>query len=161
MQRLFIIDDSFCKKDLNAFLIKHKFSVKLDLDSEALINNLRHLITDLENSHGTTKRLSVSTTESLTLLNISDIIRCESQRNYTYIYLAGDRKQIVSKTLMDFEEMLSKHGFIRIHKSHLINVNYMDKYMKSEGGYVLLHDGTKLPVSVRKKEFFFKELEKL
>jgi two-component system LytT family response regulator len=161
MLRLLIIDDTYCKKDLASLLAKHKFSVKLDTDSEVLLSDFRKVAHDIENYSSNGKRLTVNTTESILLLNVSEIIRCESQRNYTNIYLTDKRKQIVSKTLMDFEDLLSEHGFLRIHKSHLINVNYMDKYVKSEGGYVLLNDGTKLPVSVRKKDYLFKELEKL
>jgi two-component system LytT family response regulator len=161
MLRLLIIDDAFCKKDLGSFLAKHKFSTKLDTDAEVLLSDFRKVAHDIENYSSNSKRLTVNTTESILLLNVSEIIRCESQRNYTNIYLTGKRKQIVSKTLMDFEGLLSEHGFLRIHKSHLINLNYMDKYVKSEGGYMLLNDGTKLPVSVRKKEYLFKELEKL
>ena len=68
---------------------------------------------------------------------------------------------MVSKTLMDFEEMLGATSFIRIHKSHLVNINYIEKYIKSEGGMIELNDGTKLPVAVRKKEVLLKKLNQL
>ena len=160
MLKLLVIDDSSCKKDLDGFVNKHKKSIVHSLATKDLLNGLDHLL-NMTDAGKQVKRLAVSTTEHLTLLNITEIIRCESKRNYTFIYLTGGRKLIASKTLMDYETILQAYGFLRIHKSHLININYMDKYMKSEGGYMLLNDGTRLPVSVRKKEYLFKELDKL
>jgi len=161
MLSFFAIDDTHCKKELNSFLRSQKKSVKLLVNSKELVNRINMLLERTENTNGRCKKLAVNTTESITLLNVQDIVRCESQRNYTFIYLANKEKLIASKTLMDFEDVLVKHNFLRIHKSHLININYLDKYVKSEGGYVMLNDGTKLPVAVRKKEYLFRELEKL
>lgn len=155
------VDDTHCKKELSAFLRTQKKSVKVLANSKELLSLMSTALNLPKNSGSGSKKLAVNTTESITLINISDIVRCESQRNYTFIYLANKDKLIASKTLMDFEDVLARHSFLRIHKSHLININYLDKYVKSEGGYVMLNDGTKLPVAVRKKEYLFRELEKL
>jgi len=160
MLKLLVIDDAGCKKDLEIFIGKHKKAIVHSVATKTLLDGLNDLLGIIE-ANKPIKKLAVSTTENLTLLNIQDIMRCESKRNYTFIYMTGGKKLIASKTLMDYETILMNHGFLRIHKSHLININYMDKYIKSEGGYMLLLDGTKLPVSVRKKEYLFKELEKL
>lgn len=161
MMQLLAIDDTHCKKELAGFMNKHKKSVKFLTSSREITSRLNNLMQQAENNTSRQKKLAVYTTESIILLNINDIIRCESHRNYTFIYLASKEKLIASKTLMDFEEVLTKHGFLRIHKSHLININYLERYVKSDGGYVLLNDSTKLPVAIRKKEYLFKELEKL
>lgn len=161
MLKLLMIDDKHCKEELSTFISKHKKAVITFATTTTLTKDLQALLRNIEEHKGHGKRLAVSTTESLTLLNVGDITRCESNRNYTYIYLTGKQKLIASKTLMDFEEVLNKYGFLRIHKSHLINVSYMDKYVKSDGGYVVMQDGSKLPVAIRKKEYLFRELEKL
>jgi two-component system LytT family response regulator len=99
--------------------------------------------------------------KDLIIVNIEDIVRCESDRNYTCFYLNNNEKIIVSKTLKIFEKQLEKYFFIRAHKSHLININYIKKYIKSNGGYVMLLDGSKIPVSVRKKHQLLKLLKSL
>jgi|ERR1043165_3054878 two-component system LytT family response regulator len=161
MLKLLLVDDSTCKKELADFIKKQKNAVKVVAHSKDLLERTNELLQSLGSRNGTQKRIVINTTESITMLNVADIIRCESNRNYTYLYMANKKKIIVSKTLMEFEEILSKYNFIRVHKSHLINVNYIEKYMKSDGGYMMLTDGSKLPVSIRKKEYLFSELEKL
>lgn len=153
MLRFLVIDDTNCKKDLFEFLKRNKRSVKFltgQKSPDVLVSFIKGQ-----------KRIAVNTTESLTLLNIDEIIRCESNRNYTLIFMENKKKVMVSKTLMDFEQMLGANSFIRIHKSHLVNINYIEKYIKSEGGMIELNDGTKLPVAVRKKEVLLKKLNQL
>ena len=161
MLKFLVIDDTSCKKEFAAFLKEQNDSVKLLSGTKELVTKIELLLNNTNGTNKLTKKLAVNTTESLTLLSINEIVRCESNRNYTFIYLEGKKKLIVSKTLMEFEEVLGKYNFIRIHKSHLINMNYIDRYVKSEGGYMVLTDGTRLPVAVRKKEYLFRELEKL
>ncbi len=162
MLKFLLIDESGCKKELTSFVKKQKKHIKMLEGSKELVQRVNKLVEQTGYLNNTPcKKLAVNTAESLTLLNVNDIVRCESNRNYTSIYLNDKKKLVASKTLMDFEDVLGKYNFLRIHKSHLINVNYMDKYIKSEGGYVMLTDGTKLPVAIRKKEYLFRELEKL
>jgi two-component system LytT family response regulator len=161
MFKLLLIDDSDCKKELASFIKKHDNAIKILADPKELLLKTNDLLQAISGQYGTQKRIVINTTESITMLNVADIIRCESNRNYTYLYMANKKKIIVSKTLMEFEDMLSKYNFLRIHKSHLINVNYIEKYVKSDGGYMMLKDGSKMPVSIRKKEYLFNELEKL
>ena len=161
MLKLLLVDDSTCKKELTAFIKKQKNAVKIIADPKDLLSKMNELLQAIGNQYGTQKRIAINTTESITILNVADIVRCESNRNYTYLYMANKKKIIVSKTLMEFEDLLCKYNFVRVHKSHLINVNYIEKYMKSDGGYMMLKDGSKLRVSVRKKEYLFNELEKL
>ncbi|MFL5753336.1 MAG: LytR/AlgR family response regulator transcription factor [Bacteroidia bacterium] len=161
MLKLLIVDESACKKELSLFMKQNKKAVRFLTTTRDFAGRMQSLLGRTDHSAAISRRLAVNTTESLSLLNINEIIRCESNRNYTFIYLTGKKKLIVSKTLMEFEDVLTKYNFLRIHKSHLINVNYIDRYMKSEGGYMVLTDGTRLPVAVRKKEYLFRELEKL
>lgn len=98
------------------------------------------------------KRIALSTSDGIHLFDISDIIRCESADNYTKFYIKNNKPVLISKTLKEYEELLTEHKFERIHQSHLINLNYLKSYIKKDGGYVIMTDGSHLPISQRKKE---------
>ena len=102
----------------------------------------------------TSKKISIPTHEGYIFLKVSEIIRCQSNVNYTHIYTVDQKKYTVAKTLKYFEELLSSYGFFRIHNSHIINMSYIKAYSKN--GYVTLSDNFKLEVSVRRKEAFVK-----
>jgi two-component system LytT family response regulator len=89
-------------------------------------------------------------------VKVDDIIRCEADSNYTRLYLSGGEKQLISKTLKEIEAQLPSRKFFRIHKSHIINVAYLKKYTKGDGGTVTLSDSTELDVSRRNREEFLK-----
>lgn len=97
------------------------------------------------------QRISFATAEGYSWYNVDDIIRCESDNNYSVIYFSNNDKIYLSKTLKELEDELTKHGFERIHKSHLINLNHLKKYLNKDGGLALMSDDSKLPVAQRKK----------
>jgi len=99
-------------------------------------------------------KLSVPTMEGLLFLDIHEIVYCKADDNYTEIILNNKEKIVVSKTLKDVEEMLEGYSFFRIHQSYLINLKFMQRYVKGDGGYVVMKDGASLDVSRRKKEEF-------
>lgn len=101
-------------------------------------------------------KIAISTQNSLLLFEVGDIMYLNATRNYTTIYFKDHPKLIASKTLKDFEDLLPPGIFFRIHHSYIININYIKKYLKGEGGQVELDDGTVLDVSRRKKEEFLK-----
>lgn len=98
------------------------------------------------------KRIALSNSDGIHLLDINDIIRCESDDNYTKFFIKNRKTILISKTLKEYEELLSEYDFIRIHQSHLINLQYVKSYLKKEGGHVLMNDDTQLPISQRKRE---------
>jgi len=100
----------------------------------------------------TEKKIVLRTTENIYVIPISEVVRCRSEKNYTYFYFTNREKIIVSRTLKDFEEILTDHGFMRVHRSNLINLKYISRYEKSEGGYVIMLDDSRVDVSHRKKE---------
>lgn len=114
---------------------------------KALIRNIRNMSTPF-------KRIVLPTTNGFTVVDPDDIIRCESDRNYTFIFLKDGRRILVSRTIKEYDEMLSEYNFFRIHQSHLINLNYLKNYTRGRGGYVELIDGTVLDVSARRKSDF-------
>ncbi|MEZ5021264.1 MAG: LytTR family DNA-binding domain-containing protein [Bacteroidales bacterium] len=93
------------------------------------------------------RRIILKTAEALQLISVSDIIRAEAESNYTHFHLAGGKHIMVSRTLKEYEAMLSGTGLIRVHQSHLVNLNFIDKFFRHDGGYILLKDGTTVPVS--------------
>ncbi|HMI06458.1 MAG TPA: LytTR family DNA-binding domain-containing protein [Flavobacterium sp.] len=112
---------------------------------DLLLENIRKKVDNF-------KRIALSTSDGIHLFEISDIIRCESQDNYTKFYIKNHKPLLISKTLKEYEELLTEHGFERIHQSHLINLSYLKSYIKNDGGYVIMADNTNIPISQRKKE---------
>lgn len=98
------------------------------------------------------KRIALSTSDGIHLFDVSDIIRCEAQDNYTKFYIKDNKPVLIAKTLKEYEDLLSEQGFERIHQSHLINLAYLKSYIKKDGGYAIMADNSHLPISQRKKE---------
>ncbi len=95
--------------------------------------------------------IALSTLDDLRVVKINEIVRCESDGNYTTVYEMNGVKTMVSKSLKEFEKRLTPHGFYRSHQSHLVNLSKVEAYLKSEGGFLKMKDGSEVPVSVRKK----------
>ncbi len=112
---------------------------------DLLLENIRKKVDNF-------KRIALSTSDGIHLFEISDIIRCESEDNYTKFYIKNNKPVLISKTLKEYEDLLTEHGFERIHQSHLINLSYLKSYIKKDGGYVIMADNSNLPISQRKKE---------
>ena len=107
------------------------------------------------------KKVVLKDTETVYLVSIREIIRCESEANYTKFYLLDGRKLTISKTLKEYDQLFENQSFFRAHQSHLVNLMHFDRYEKREGGTLVMKDGSTLPVAVRKKEALMKALEKL
>ncbi len=93
------------------------------------------------------KRIILKSAEALQLISVSEIVRAEADSNYTRFHLAGGKHIIVSRTMKEYEALLGGTALIRVHQSHIVNMNYIDKFFKHDGGYFLLKDGTTVPVS--------------
>ncbi len=116
------------------------------------------LVEQLINKKNTFSRIAIPTTEGLRFIKVEDIIYLEASVNYTHIFTSEKKKYIVSRTLKDFEDMLPVEIFLRIHNSYIINKNYAEKYIRGEGGQVVLSNGSILDVSKRKKSEFLKAI---
>lgn len=115
----------------------------------------------LKGSQKTHEKLALHTQDKIHIVNISDIMRCESNVNYTEFYFTNAKKLLVTKTLKDFEDLLGDQGFYRVHQSHLINTRYIKEFVKTDGGYLIMNDGSSVPVSTRKRPEVIKMLEEL
>ena len=119
---------------------------------DTLLDNVR------EKKH---TRLALNTMEKIHVVRIDEIIRCESSANYTIFYFQGGRQLLVTKTLKEFDSMLSEHEFIRVHQSHLINSQFIQEFVKIDGGYIVMTDGAEVPVSSRKRSTVMQMISEL
>ena len=104
------------------------------------------------------KTLALSLADKIEFIEISSIVRCEAENNYTTFYLKDGQQLVVSKTLKEFDELLGSYRFLRVHQSHLINLNEVKSYIKSDGGYIRMKDGTSVSISRQRKEWVLKIL---
>lgn len=107
------------------------------------------------------QKIILKDAETVYLIAVKDIIRCESETNYTRFFLTDGRVLMISKTLKEYDSLFEGQFFFRAHQSHLINLLHFDRYDKREGGVVYMKDGSTLPVAVRKKESLMTALENL
>jgi len=125
---------------------KDQMSLKLN----ALLSNI-----------DTLKKIVLKTAESIHIIQVEDIIRCEADVNYTHFYLSNGKHLLVSRPLKEYSEMLEPAGFFRTHQSHLINMEHILRYDRSDGGSLVMDDESTVPVSSRKKEALFRIFEQL
>lgn len=116
------------------------------------------LLQNIKNLSSNNNKIALPTLDGLVFVSIKDIIRCESDANYTKFFILNEKPLIISKTLKEFEELLELHDFVRVHHSHLINILHVKRYIKGEGGIVIMVDNSEVEVSRRKKESFLEKL---
>lgn len=105
----------------------------------------------LKNNERPTKRLALHAQDKINIVNIDEIVRCESHINYTTFFFLDGTRIVVTRTLKDFDDLLSDQGFYRVHQSHLVNMKFIREFIKGDGGYLLMTDQSEVPVSVRKR----------
>lgn len=105
--------------------------------------------------------IALPTMDGLEFINIRDIVRCEADGNYTKVFLSGKNSLLITRSIKEFELLLSDFDFVRVHNSHLINAHRISKYFKGDGGYVTMSDGSSVDVSRSRKEQFLSRLKKL
>ncbi len=122
---------------------------------------LRSFLSNFAGQKPNGKKIVLKTTDDIHIVEVSKIIRCESDGSYTKVHLSGKSQIIVSKNLKEFEELLADFGLLRIHHSHLVNINHIERFHKRSGGLIVMSDGSEIPVSVRKKENLIELFERL
>lgn len=105
-------------------------------------------------------KIALPTLEGLQMLQVSSIISCEADDNYTILHIKNNKKLVVSCTLKVIEELLEDHSFLRVHRSFLVNLDEIEKYVKTDGGYLVMSDGSQVFVSRNKKEELLTRLMK-
>lgn len=124
-----------------------------------LPQQLEILLQKLHQPAAVISKIAFPTMEGLLMISIDTIISCESESNYTIIFLKNNQKITASRTMKEVEEMLEDHPFLRVHNSYIVNLNEVNKYIKGEGGYLIMSDGSKVDVSRSRKEMLLKKLQ--
>lgn len=120
----------------------------------------RMLIDRVYNKGNKITRLAVPTSEGFELIPVEEIIYCEADDNYTHLFLKNKKRIVACRTLKEVEEQLSDFAsFIRVHHSYIVNLNEVNKYVRGEGGYLIMSDGTTVNVSRSRKEALMKIFE--
>ena len=120
---------------------------------ENLLNVLKNQ--QLKDAH----RIALPSSKEIRFIRTTEIIRCESSNNYTTFHILNGESIVTSKPIFEYEEILQAYGFIRCHQTHLVNKRYIKSLVKQDGGYLLLENGSKIPISRMKREMVKKELE--
>jgi two-component system, LytTR family, response regulator len=129
--------------------------------SNSGMDNLQFLIEHLKRTDENYQKITLPTGNAYEIVNIKDIIRCEADGSYTTFYLGDKRKLVISAGLKHYEELLPEVDFIRVHHHHLINMNHVLRFLKEDGGYAIMSDGSKIEISRRKKEAFMDRLNRI
>jgi two-component system LytT family response regulator len=132
--------------------VQHQIVNELKLQVSALSSNL---------NQPEPKSIILKTLENIYIVNIKDILRCEAERNYTMFFRLNKDRLIVSRPLKEYEELLTDHGFFRVHHSHLVNLAHIERFEKMDGGHIILREGSKIPVATRRREMLFDVFNKL
>jgi len=104
-------------------------------------------------------KIAIPTVEGLQMIFVESIISCNADSNYTVLFLKNKQKIIASRSLKEIEELLEDYSFARVHHSYVVNLNEVEKYVKGEGGYLMMSDGTTVDVSRSRKEMLLKKLQ--
>lgn len=97
-------------------------------------------------------KIGLPTNDRVEFVEVSKIIRCQGESNYSHIFFENKKSLLVAKTLVEFEELLKEHDFLRIHKTHLVNMRHVSAYVRNDGGRLVLSNGDEIAVSRRRKE---------
>ncbi len=106
-------------------------------------------------------KLALHTADFIKIVDTGQIIRLEADGNYTRFYLSGGERVLITRTLKEYDELLAPQGFLRVHQSHLINLDQIESYVKSDGGYIRMKDQSRVPVSVRKKSMVIDRIQEI
>jgi two-component system LytT family response regulator len=107
------------------------------------------------------KRIAISNSDGVHLVDIEDVVRCEADGNYTKIFITSGEVILTSKTLKEYDTLLLDFNFERVHNSHLVNMRHIKKYLNKDSGYLQMTDGSQIPVSQRKKSYVLSILDKI
>lgn len=138
--------------DLHAAIEKVKVKVE---DKRLSAESVKVLLQNINTPKDRNQKLMIPTANGMSFINIYDIIYCQGQGNYTLVYTCSGEKHMVSKTLKEYDLILTEHNFFRIHKSFLINLNEIQGYVQGENSKVIMSNDDHLVLSKRRREEFF------
>ena len=131
--------------------------VSLRISNRSENERIRQLY--LNTMHPANPKIGLPTGERVEFVEVKTIIRCQGESNYTHIYFADRKPLLTAKSLIEFEELLAEYNFIRVHKTHLVNLNQVTSFTKNDGGVLFLSNGDSVAISRRRKEFVLEQLK--
>lgn len=148
----------FNEDEIVQFLSK-SFSNLISLN---VVDDYQEIVENYKNFNSRSKKIALSTFKGLSIIDIESIIRCESDGKYTSCFILNQTNPIVvSKNIGEFDAILSAYSFLRVHNSHIININYVKEYINGRGGYIIMENNDNIPISQRKRDDFLKFLPKI
>ena len=120
------------------------------INTEILNEKLNVFMSNMEGFSREIKKIVLNSHDKIHVISINEIVRCEADRNYTLFILIKNKSILVSRSLKEYEDMLSPFGFFRSHHSHLVNLSFVDRLEKRDGGILIMKDNSEVSVSSRK-----------
>ena len=142
-------------KDLKEAVSKHLKKAGQRLPALQIDNLLSNVQAERKGKPG---KIALASKESIEFVDPADIIVCTSNSNYTTVFLSDGRKKVISKTLKEFEDLLVPYNFFRPHNSHLVNLARVREFIRADGGYLVMENKMKIPVSKNRKEKLMEQL---
>lgn len=127
--------------------------------NEETSSDIQNLLTHLKQENILQNKIAIPVSDGLEFVEVQNILYCQSQNNYTSIFLQNGQKLFISRTLKDMEKLLKRFSFLRVHQSYLVNPTYMQKYFRNDGGYILMTNNQKIPLSNSKKSLVAKTFQ--
>nr|WP_321406578.1 LytTR family DNA-binding domain-containing protein [uncultured Carboxylicivirga sp.] len=143
-------------KSIDIFLLKD--AVKRYIHNKSKEDNRLKIFLSNNTLSNESKRIALPTADKINYIEISRIIKCQAESSYTRFFLDSGEVLLVSKSLVEYEEIISDSGFIRTHKSFVVNTKHIQSFVKKDGGYLIMSDHSTVPVSRRKKEFVLSQI---
>ena len=138
--------------DITELIVAVDKMVELKQKKNQTHHHTRLLVDNLKNAKKSHHKIALPLLEGFEFVPIQEIIRCQAKDNFTDVFLKDGRRLMICRTLKFYEEVLGENGFIRIHKSHLVNMAYAVRYLKGKGGQLEMQDKSVLDVSPNKKQ---------
>ena len=111
--------------------------------------------------HPTDPKIGLATGDRVEFVEVKSIIRCQGECNYTNLYFTDKKPLLVAKSLIEFEELLNEYNFIRVHKTHLVNLNHVASFNRNDAGILIMSNGDKVSISRRRKDFTISQLKRV
>lgn len=129
-----------------------------NMDKSDSMNRIQNLLSNMQQRDLQSRRIPLASADSLRMVELSQIVRLQGENNYTRFFFTDKTSMLVSKTLKEYVEMLEPCDFMRVHQSHLVNLSYVQSFIKTDGGYLLMEDGSEVGVSRAKKQALLERL---
>ena len=113
----------------------------------------------LSNRNQRFEKIMLTSMEGMVFLRLDQIVRLESDGSYTTFYLLNHERHLITRPMKDFEDLFSEDDFFRIHQSHIINLSFVKKILREDGGYAMMEDGGKVPIARRRKDQFLEVMK--